>query len=151
MPQPPPAPTCYRSASKPQRLSDPLHDFEIPELQALLAKPLEAMTWNDYQNLFHPILPAGVYEELRYYIPHFVQFIWNHPDCRFDLVDAWAEFSGKNWDKINEDEAADYVHSVHRAFLAEMSREPSYNYRDPASFGTLWQREYALGAFLSIS
>ncbi|MEN9362649.1 MAG: hypothetical protein RL095_4184 [Verrucomicrobiota bacterium] len=120
---PPPAPPCYRLAQKPQRLSDPHYDFDPQELTFLLAKNVHAMTWVDYQNLFGPILPAGTYDELRHFVPHFVRFLWDHPECRLDLVHAWAGFAGENWGEICGDRAADYVHAVHRALLAEFTRQ----------------------------
>jgi hypothetical protein len=123
MTHPPPPPSCYRSAPKPQRLSDPSSDFEPAELQAILAKDFRVMVWHDFQNLFGPALPAGTYDELRYYVSHFVQFLWDHPKDRLDLVNPWGGFAGEHWDEIIEDKADDYVHAVHRSLLAEMTRE----------------------------
>ncbi len=91
-------------------------------LQDILEKQPADLSWDDYQNLFGPYLPAGTYDEQRYYVPHFVEFLDQRPEHRLDLVAAWAGFSSLNWDFIVNDGAAEYILAVNRYLLRRMTQ-----------------------------
>ena len=78
---------------KPARLSDPMSDFSQEELNAILSKNDSELGWADYDRIFQGKLPAGTYEEVRYYIPPVCAFIENQRDaCNFfEHFSVWIE------------------------------------------------------------
>ena len=89
-------------------------------LGKLVSRDVANLIWQDYQDLFGPHLPAGTYEELRYYVPYFVDYLFENKEHRLDLVTAWAGFTAYNEKAIEKDCASDYIIDVHTAFLEEM-------------------------------
>lgn len=88
---------------KPVRLSDPMSDFSQEELAGILSKQDTELDWRDFDCLFQGKLPAGTYEEVRYYIPLACSYIENQADaCGFlEHFSVWIE---DNCERLKEDD-----------------------------------------------
>lgn len=68
----------------PTHLSDPGGDFSPEELNRILSKADAELDWADFDCLFFGKMPAGTYEEVRYYIPLACAYLENQRDaCNF--------------------------------------------------------------------
>ena len=87
---------------KPTRLSDPGSDFSPEELNRILSKADAELDWADFDRLFFGKMPAGTYEEVRYYIPLACAYIENQCDaCNFfEHFSIWIE---DNYARLKED------------------------------------------------
>ena len=87
---------------KPAHLSDPGSDFSLAELNRILAKDDAELDWADFDRLFFGKMPAGTYEEVRYYIPLVCACIENQKDaCNFfEHFSIWIE---DNYERLKED------------------------------------------------
>ena len=87
---------------KPTRLSDPGGDFLPEELKKILSKEDAELSWADFDRLFFGKMPAGTYEEVRYYIPLACAYIENQRDaCHFlEHFSIWIE---DNYARLKED------------------------------------------------
>lgn len=97
---------------KPTRLSDPGGDFSPEELNRILSKADAELEWADFDRLFFGKMPAGTYEEVRYYIPLTCAYIENQRDaCNFfEHFSIWIE---DNYARLKED---GFVNPVVAAF-----------------------------------
>lgn len=101
---------------KPVRLSDPMSDFSQEELAGILSKQDTELDWRDFDCLFQGKLPAGTYEEVRYYIPLACSYIENQADaCGFlEHFSVWIE---DNCERLKEDDLiAPVVSAFHNLF-----------------------------------
>ena len=113
---------------KPTRLSDPGGDFSLEELNRILSKEDAELDWADFDCLFFGKMPAGTYEEVRYYIPLACSYIENQRDaCNFfEHFSIWIE---ENYARLKEDGFVDLiVAAFHNLFRnATSSFELEYN------------------------
>ena len=101
---------------KPMRLSDPMNDFSQEELAGILPKKDTELDWRDFDCLFQGKLPAGTYEEVRYYIPLACSYIENQADACdfFEHFSVWIE---DNCERLKEDDLiAPIVSAFHNLF-----------------------------------
>lgn len=99
---------------KPTRLSDPGGDFSPEELNRILSKEDAELDWADFDCLFFGKMPAGTYEEVRYYIPLACAYIENQRDACdfFEHFSIWIE---DNYARLKED---GFVNPIVSAFHA---------------------------------
>lgn len=87
---------------KPTRLSDPGSDFSPEELNRILSKKDAELDWADFDCLFSGKMPAGTYEEVRYYIPLACAYIEKQGDaCNF--FEHFSIWIGDNYARLKED------------------------------------------------
>jgi len=106
---------------KPTRLSDPGSDFSPEELNRILSKKDAELDWADFDCLFSGKMPAGTYEEVRYYIPLACAYIENQGDaCNFfEHFSIWLE---DNYARLKEDGLiAPVVSAFHALFRKDTS------------------------------
>ena len=98
---------------KPAHLSDPMRDFSQEELAGILSKQDTELDWHDFDCLFQGKLPAGTYEEVRYYIPLACSYIENQADACdfFEHFSIWIE---DNSERLKEDDLLAPVVSAFR-------------------------------------
>ena len=98
---------------KPALLSDPMRDFSQEELAGILSKQDTELDWHDFDCLFQGKLPAGTYEEVRYYIPIACSYIENQADACdfFEHFSIWIE---DNSERLKEDDLLAPVVSAFR-------------------------------------
>ena len=113
---------------KPTRLSDPGSDFSPKELNRILSKEDAELDWADFDRLFSGKMPAGTYEEVRYYIPLACAYIENRRDACdfFEHFSIWIE---DNYARLKEDGLiASIVAAFHALFRkATSSFDLEYN------------------------
>ena len=113
---------------KPTRLSDPGSDFSPEELNRILLKEDAELGWRDYDCIFHGKMPAGTYEEVRYYIPLACAYIENQRDaCNFfEHFSIWIE---DNYARLKEDGLVDPIISAFHGLFrkATASFDLEYN------------------------
>ncbi len=113
---------------KPARFSDPMCDFSQEELNAILSKDDSELGWGDFDRIFQGKLPAGTYEEVRYYIPLVCAYIEKQRDaCNFfEHFSVWIE---DHYARLKEDGLiAPVVSAFHALFRkATSSFTPEYN------------------------
>jgi len=113
---------------KPTRLSDPGGDFSPEELNRILSKEDAELDWADFDRLFFGKMPAGTYEEVRYYIPLACAYIENQRDACdfFEHFSIWIE---DNYARLKEDGLLDPIISAFHALFrkATSSFELEYN------------------------
>ena len=113
---------------KPTRLSDPGSDFSPEELKKILSKEDADLDWADFDCLFFGKMPAGTYEEVRYYIPLACAYVENQRDaCNFfEHFSIWIE---DNYARLKEDGLVDPIISAfHNLFRkATSSFDLEYN------------------------
>ncbi len=106
---------------KPARLSDPMSDFSQEELNAILSKDDSELGWADFDRIFQGKLPAGTYEEVRYYIPPVCAYIENQRDaCNFfEHFSIWIK---DHYARLKEDGLiAPVVSAFHALFRKAIS------------------------------
>ena len=105
---------------KPVRLSDPMEDFSQEELAGILSKADTELDWRDFDCLFQGKLPAGTYEEVRYYIPLACSYIENQSDACdfFEHFFVWIE---DNCERLKEDDLIDPVVSAFRNLFRKVT------------------------------
>ena len=113
---------------KPTRLSDPSSDFSPEELKKILSKEDAELDWADFDRLFFGKMPAGTYEEVRYYIPLACAYIENQRDaCNFfEHFSIWIE---DNYARLKEDGLVDPIISAFHGLFrkATASFDLEYN------------------------
>ena len=113
---------------KPIRLSNPDSDFSPEELNRILSRKDAELDWMDFDCLFFGKMPAGTYEEVRYYIPLICAYIENQQDaCNFfEHFSIWIE---DNYARLKEDGFVDPIISAFHAIFrkATSSFELEYN------------------------
>ena len=87
---------------KPTRLSDPGGDFSPEELNRILSKADAELDWADFDRLFFGKMPAGTYEEVRYYIPLTCAYIENQRDA-CDFLEHFSIWIEDNYARLKED------------------------------------------------
>ena len=101
---------------KPVRLSDPMCDFSQEELAGILSKQDAELDWRDFDCLFQGTLPAGTYEEVRYYIPPACSYIENHADA-CDFLEHFSVWIEDNSERLKKDDLlAPVVSAFHNLF-----------------------------------
>ena len=105
---------------KPVRLSDPMGDFSQEELAGILSKTDTELDRRDFDCLFQGKLPAGTYEEVRYYIPLACSYIENQSDACdfFEHFSVWIE---DNCERLKEDDLIDPVVSAFRNLFRKVT------------------------------
>ena len=98
---------------KPVRLSDPMNDFSPEELAGILSKQDAELDWRDFDCLFQGKLPAGTYEEVRYYIPLACSYIENQADA-CDFLEHFSVWIEDNSERLKEDDLIAPVVSAFR-------------------------------------
>ena len=113
---------------KPTCLSDPGGDFSPEELNRILSKTDAELEWADFDRIFQGRMPAGAYEEVRYYIPLICAYIEKQRDaCNFfEHFSIWIE---DNYARLKEDGFVDPVVSAFHALFrkATSSFDLEYN------------------------
>ena len=101
---------------KPTRLSDPGSDFSPEELNGILLKHDADLDWADFDRLFFGKMPAGTYEEVRYYIPLTCAYIENQRDA-CDFLEHFSIWIEDNYARLKEDGLVDpIVAAFHNLF-----------------------------------
>ena len=101
---------------KPARFSDPMCDFSQEELNGILSKEDAALGWGDFDRIFQGKLPAGTYEEVRYYIPLACSYIENQADA-CDFLEHFSVWIEDNFERLKEDDLiAPVVSAFHNLF-----------------------------------
>ena len=98
---------------KPAHLSDPMRDFSQEELAGILSKQDTELDWRDFDCLFQGKLPAGTYEEVRYYIPLACAYIENQADA-CDFLEHFSVWIEDNIERLKEDDLLAPVVSAFR-------------------------------------
>ena len=113
---------------KPTRVSDPGGDFSPEELNRILSKEDAELDWADFDRLFFGKMPAGTYEEVRYYIPLACAYIENQCDA-CDFLEHFSIWIEDNYARLKEDGLVDPVVSAfHNLFRkATSSFDLEYN------------------------
>ena len=111
---------------KPTRLSDPGSDFSPEEMNRILSKADAELDWADFDCLFFGKMPAGTYEEVRYYIPFACAYIENQRDaCNF--FEHFSIWIGDNYARLKEDGLLDPIisafHNLFRKATTSFSLE----------------------------
>ena len=113
---------------KPTCLSDPGGDFSPEELNRILSKTDAELEWADFDRLFFGKMPAGTYEEVRYYIPLACIYIEKQKDaCNFfEHFSIWIE---DNYARLKEDGFVNPIVSAFHALfrMATSSFDLEYN------------------------
>ena len=106
---------------KPTRLSDPMCDFPPEELNRILLKQDAELDGDDFDRIFQGKMPAGTYEEVRYYIPLVCSYIENQRDaCNF--FEHFSIWIGDNYERLKKDGLiAPVVGAFHSLFRKETS------------------------------
>ena len=106
---------------KPTRLSDPMCDFPPEELNGILLKQDAELGWDDFDRIFQGKMPAGTYEEVRYYIPPVCSYIETKSDAHhfFEHFSIWID---DNYERLKEDA---FVAPIVSAFQALFRKETS--------------------------
>ena len=112
---------------KPTRLSDPGSDFSPEELTRILSKEDAELDWADFDRLFFGKMPAGTYEEVRYYIPLVCAYIETQRDaCNFfEHFSIWVE---ENYARLKEDGLIDPIVSAFHAIFRKATSSFSLEY-----------------------
>lgn len=113
---------------KPKRLSDPGGDFSPEELKKILSKDDADLDWADFDRLFFGKMPAGTYEEVRYYIPLACAYIENQRDA-CDFLEHFSIWIEDNYARLKEDGFVDPIVSAFHALFrkATSSFDLEYN------------------------
>ncbi len=113
---------------KPTRLSDPGSDFSPEELNRILSKTDAELDWADFDCLFFGKMPAGTYEEVRYYIPLACAYIENQRDA-CDFLEHFSIWIEDHYARLKEDGFVNLIVSAfHHLFRkATLSFELEYN------------------------
>ena len=113
--------------NKPARLSNPGSDFSPEELNRILSREDAELGWRDYDCLFFGEMPAGTYEEVRYYIPLACAYIENQRDaCNFfEHFSIWIE---DNYARLKEDGLIDPIVSAFHALFRKTTSTFSLEY-----------------------
>lgn len=96
---------------KPTSLSNPSGDFSSQELIDILNKKDSNLTWQDFDCLFQGGLPAGTYEEVRYYIPLAMSYINKKDDNSGYFLEHFAHWVDLNCNNLKKDDLLVCVHS----------------------------------------
>jgi len=83
-------------------LSDPGGDFSPEELNRILSKTDAELDWADFDRIFQGKMPAGTYEEVRYYIPFACAYIKNQSDA-CDFLEHFSFWIEDNYARLKED------------------------------------------------
>jgi len=77
-------------------------DFSKEKLNGILSKADTELDWGDYDCIFHGEMPAGTYEEVRYYIPLACTYIEQQVDAHnfFEHFSIWIK---DNYECLKED------------------------------------------------
>ena len=106
---------------KPTCLSDPGGDFSPEELNRILSREDADLDWVDFNCLFYGKMPAGTYEEVRYYIPLVCAYIEKQSNACdfFEHFSIWIE---DNYARLKEDGfIAPIVSAFHGLFRKDTS------------------------------
>ena len=119
---------------KPTRLSDPGSDFSPEELNRILSKKDAELDWADFDCLFSGKMPAGTYEEVRYYIPLACAYIEKQGNaCNF--FEHFSIWIGDNYARLKEDGLiAPVVSAFHALFRKATSSFDLESNRDHAVY-----------------
>lgn len=85
---------------RPNKLSDPYHDFVEEHLEELLNTADPEMHWRHYQNLLGPYAPAGTYDEVVYFLPRAFDYMMHGKDVLEEVPLAIVCFSSQNADEL---------------------------------------------------
>ena len=114
---------------KPTRLSDPGGDFSPEELNGILLKQDAELGWRDFDRIFQGKMPAGTYEEVRYYIPLACAYIEMQRDACyfFEHFSSWIE---DNYARLIEDGFINLIVSAFHALFRKATASFSLEYND---------------------
>lgn len=125
---------------RPSELSDPYHDFgfgcEI--LARLLATEDADLTWNDYQLLLGPFLPAGTYDEVVYYLPRAFAYMLAHDEEALDLVLPTFGYIKENEASLRADGLFECAMECIRHSLESWTSEFKVIYHNQAGIQPVW-------------
>ena len=112
---------------KPTHLSDPGSEFSPEELTRILSREDAELDWADFDCLFFGKMPAGTYEEVRYYIPLVCAYIENQRDaCNFfEHFSIWVE---ENYARLKEDGLINPIVSAFHALFRKATSSFSLEY-----------------------
>lgn len=72
---------------RPQKLSDPFRDFSQEELQQIINTKDNQMGFHELNCLFNSFLPAGTYDEVVYFFPIALDYVFKKKEEWFTLFD----------------------------------------------------------------
>lgn len=102
-------------------------DFSQEELNWILSKDDAALGWADFDRIFQGKLPAGTYEEVRYYIPPVCAYIENRRDaCGF--FEHFSVWLADHHERLNEDGLLAPVVSAFHALFRKATSSFSLEY-----------------------
>ncbi len=108
---------------RPKKLSDPGYDFSRTDLDKLLATPDSQMGMREYRDLLGPELPAGIYEEVIYFLPLAFRYFISHDANKLDLITAIIGFCSYAKGRLEKDKLADEVRDCLYECLAFLTHE----------------------------
>lgn len=95
--------------SRPGRLSDPHRDHDEASLRELLGTRDDLLTWRHFQSLFCPWLPAGTYEEVVYFLPLALRFVYDRREDVEEVVGHLLGWIATNQRELQADDLWDVV------------------------------------------
>lgn len=61
------------------------------------------MNWQHYMTLLGPHLPAGTYDEVVYFLPHAITYLWSHDEAALDLCTTIIWFASEYAEDLERD------------------------------------------------
>jgi len=92
---------------RPEKLSDPYHDFSAQELRNLLLASDDARRWPHFQSILNGILPAGTYEESVFFLPMALDYMRREPYETFDCIEDVVRWTAEHFERLREDGISD--------------------------------------------
>ncbi|MFN8447270.1 MAG: hypothetical protein U0521_01380 [Anaerolineae bacterium] len=87
---------------RPQKLSDPAHEYTRDERDRLLATPDRQLTYKEFNSLLG-ILPAGTYEETVYFLPLAFRYILVDSNKAIQLVVSLSSYISLAAEQLRKD------------------------------------------------
>jgi hypothetical protein len=85
---------------RPTKLSDPWGDSSEALLEKLLATDDHEMAYSEFCQLFHPVMPAGHYEEVIYFLPLAFAYLADPQNDAYELIEALVAFTALHREEL---------------------------------------------------
>ncbi len=102
---------------RPISLSDPYQDWPNGWLRDLLKTPDEEMDWNQFREIFQVGLPAGVYEEVVYFLPFALGYALRHPSDALEYLAGVVSWVSENDSALTRDNLREPVRNCFRHLI----------------------------------
>jgi Pyruvate/2-oxoacid:ferredoxin oxidoreductase delta subunit len=93
---------------RPQKLSDPFRDFSQEELQQIINTKDNQMGFHELNCLFNSFLPAGTYDEVVYFFPIALDYVFKKKEEWFTLFDNLLTWVMVHRECLEKDELLQY-------------------------------------------